>query len=61
METLPTRVQSLLKSIPYIVTQNETLGGLVNYCVATTMSDYGSVSMGGQEFFAAEINFEVRL
>jgi hypothetical protein len=48
-------------SIPLIVEQNPTLGGVVDYCVAVASDRYGTFTMGGVEYIGGQITFEVRL
>lgn len=49
------------QSIPLIVEQNTTLGGVVDYCVPTVMDNYGVFTFGGVEYIGAQISFEVTL
>ena len=49
------------KSVAAFVESDPTLGGAVDYCKATSMSDYGRGQVNNVEMMVATVNFEVRV
>lgn len=48
------------KSIPGKIESDQTLGGVVDYCVATQLSRYGRFEIGDLHYLGAQIDLEVR-
>lgn len=45
--------------IPQAIAIDPTLGGVVDYCVATTVTGVGMIEISGQSYFSARVNLQV--
>jgi hypothetical protein len=46
-------------SVPWAIEQNNTLGGAVEWCVPTAISQYGLVDYAGQTYAGAHLNVQI--